>query len=195
MEISNEIITVLRDCDAILIPSGDPIKLLKGTHVRITQALGGDYTLFVNGNLTKISGKDADAIGMKQTVIKPKISDNNLGKPIKEEQIWEQLKTVYDPEIPVNIVELGLVYDLKINNKHDGSYIKIKMTLTAPGCGMGPVIAQDAEDKIKSIPGVKDVLIEIVWEPLWDRDMMTDEAKLQLGMMSVSYTHLRAHET
>ena len=183
MEISNEIITVLRDCDAILIPSGDPIKLLKGTHVRITQALGGDYTLFVNGNLTKISGKDADAIGMKQTIIKTKKSDNNLGKPIKEEQIWEQLKTVYDPEIPVNIVELGLVYDLKINNKHDGSYIKIKMTLTAPGCGMGPVIAQDAEDKIKSISGVKDVLIEIVWEPLWDRDMMTDEAKLQLGMM------------
>ena len=183
MNFSNEIITIERDCEAILIPSGDPIKLIKGTHVRITQALGGDFTLFVNGNLVKISGKDADAIGHTPTILEQNINNNkpsSLG-PIKEEDIWDQLKTVYDPEIPVNIVELGLIYDLKINNEDNN--IHIKMTLTAPGCGMGPVIAQDAEDKIKTIPGVNNVLVEIVWEPIWNRDMMTDEAKLQLGMM------------
>ena len=176
-------IKILRDCDATLIPSGDDIKLIKGTLVRITQALGGDYTLFVNGNLAKISGKDADAIGLKPNIIEQKTTKYKLGEPVQEEQVWEQLRTVYDPEIPVNIVELGLIYDLNINTENDGSFIQIKMTLTAPGCGMGPVIAQDAEFKIRSIPGVKDVLVEIVWEPLWDRDMMTDEAKLQLGMM------------
>tara|TARA_B100001029_G_C15062781_1_gene460105 strand:+ start:23 stop:571 length:549 start_codon:yes stop_codon:yes gene_type:complete len=182
MNDSIDIITIERDCDAILIPSGDPIKLIKGTHVRITQALGGDYTLFVNGNLVKISGEDADVIGKKPIIIK-KIDNNNSGEPIKEDDVWEQLKTVYDPEIPVNIVELGLIYDLKINDDDDGSFVQIKMTLTAPGCGMGPVIAQDAEQKVKTLQGVKDVLVEIVWEPLWNRDMMTDEAKLQLGMM------------
>ena len=183
METSNEIITIERDCEAILIPSGDPIKLLEGTHVRITQALGGDYTLFVNGNLAKISGKDADAIGKEPIIIKQKTINENLNYTVEEEQVWEQLRTVYDPEIPVNIVELGLIYDLNITKNNDGNYIKVKMTLTAPGCGMGPVIAQDAEYKIRTIPGVKDVLVEIVWEPVWNRDMMTDEAKLQLGMM------------
>ncbi len=183
MNPSNELITVSRDCDAILIPSGDPIKLIEGTVVRITQALGGDYTLFVNGNLAKISGKDSDAIGLKQEKIEEVKSDYKPGDPIKEDLIWDQLKTVYDPEIPVNIVELGLIYDLAMETKDEGIFVHIKMTLTAPGCGMGPVIAQDAENKIHSIPGVRDVMVEVVWEPLWDRNMMTDEAKLQLGMM------------
>ena len=183
MDFSKEIITVERDCEAILIPSGDPIKLLKGTHVRITQALGGDYTLFVNGNLVKIIGTDADAIGMKQETTKKPDVNHHPDEPLKEESIWKQLHTVYDPEIPVNIVELGLVYDLEITPKENGDFVHIKMTLTAPGCGMGPAIAHDAEQNIRSIPGVIDVLVEIVWEPLWDRDMMTDEAKLQLGMM------------
>ena len=183
MDFTKETITVGRDCEAILIPSGDPIKLIKGTHVRITQALGGDYTLFVNGNLLKINGKDADAIGMKQE--KPEKPDVNYkpGDPVKEEQVWEQLRTVYDPEIPVNIVELGLIYDLQIKDQKEGSQVHLKMTLTAPGCGMGPAIAMDAEMKIRNIPSVKDVQVEIVWEPLWDREMMSDEAKLQLGMM------------
>ena len=183
MDFSNEIITVVRDCEAILIPSGDPIKLLEGTRVRITQALGGDYTLFVNGNLAKISGKDADAIGMKQEEVEKPVVKFKPGDSVEEESVWKQLRTVYDPEIPVNIVELGLVYNLEITHQDKGYFVKIKMTLTAPGCGMGPAIAQDAEDKIRSIPGVNDVLVEIVWEPLWNRDMMTDEAKLQLGMM------------
>ena len=183
MDITNKTITVERNCEAILIPSGDPIKLIKGTHVRITQALGGDYTLFVNGNLVKITGMDADAIGMKQETAEKLDVKYKPGEPVQEEQVWEQLRTVYDPEIPVNIVELGLVYDLEITPKENGDFVHIKMTLTAPGCGMGPAIAQDAEQKIRSIPGVTNVLVEIVWEPLWDRDMMTDEAKLQLGMM------------
>ena len=183
MEIPNEIITVVRDCEAILIPSGDHIKLKEGTRVRITQALGGDYTLFVNGNLVKITGKDADAIGMKQET-KEKLGVNHKpGDSVKEEQVWEQLRTVYDPEIPVSIVELGLVYDLEITPKENGDFVHIKMTLTAPGCGMGPAIAQDVEDKIRLIPGVNDILVDIVWDPIWNRDMMSDEAKLQLGMM------------
>lgn len=182
MQPSSELITVIRDCEAILIPSGDPIKLIEGTHVRITQALGGDYTLFVNGNLVKISGKDADAIG-KEYVEEKNQPVTDVTKPLNEEDVWEQLRTVYDPEIPVNIVELGLVYDLQIKKEESGYIVNVKMTLTAPGCGMGPVIAQDAEMKIRNISSVKDVLVEIVWEPLWDRDMMSDEAKLQLGMM------------
>ena len=183
MQATNELITVERDCEAILIPSGDPIKLIKGTHVRITQALGGDYTLFVNGNLVKIAGADADAIGKQTVKLGKSAHEHESGKPVEEEQVWEQLRTVYDPEIPVNIVELGLVYDLNIKNNNDGSFVNVKMTLTAPGCGMGPTIAMDAEMKIRNISNVKDVLVEIVWEPLWDRDMMSDEAKLQLGMM------------
>ena len=179
---NSELITVERDCEAILIPSGDPIKLIKGTHVRITQALGGDYTLFVNGNLVKISGADADAIG-KDPEEKKSDVPKTTGEPVQEEQVWEQLRTVYDPEIPVNIVELGLIYDLQIKDQTEGSQVHVKMTLTAPGCGMGPAIAMDAEMKIRNIPSVKDVQVEIVWEPLWDRDMMSDEAKLQLGMM------------
>ena len=182
MHSTSELIVMERDCDAILIPSGDPLKLIKGTHVRITQALGGDYTLFVNGNLVKISGTDADAIGKKPKE-QSKINSSKVEKLVTENMVWEQLRTVYDPEIPVNIVELGLVYDLKILKKEEGSHIHVKMTLTAPGCGMGPVIAKDAEIKINDLSGVSDVIVEIVWEPIWDRDMMSDEAKLQLGMM------------
>ena len=182
MQPASELITVKRECEAILIPSGDPIKLIKGTHVRITQSLGGDYTLFVNGNLVKLSGANADAIG-KDVMEKKENVKNEFRGPIKEKQVWEQLRTVYDPEIPVNIVELGLVYDLQTKNEEEGSNVHVKMTLTAPGCGMGPAIATDAEMKIRDIPGVRDVKVEIVWEPLWDREMMSDEAKLQLGMM------------
>ena len=183
MQPTSELITIERDCEAILIPSGDPIKLVKGTHVRITQALGGDYTLFVNGNLVRISGANADAIGKESVKPEKSAVKHKPDTPVEEKQIWEQLRTVYDPEIPVNIVELGLVYDLTTTTDDDGTVVNVKMTLTAPGCGMGPAIAMDAEMKIRNIPRVKDVQIEIVWEPLWNRDMMSDEAKLQLGMM------------
>ena len=175
-------IKILRDCDSTLIPSGDKITLIKGTLVRITQALGGDYTLYVNGNLVKLSGQDADAIGKK---IKEDVSNANQinNGEYSEELVWEQLRTCYDPEIPVNIVDLGLIYDLsKKGNKKDGYNLKIKMTLTAPGCGMGPSIAQDVESKVMALPGIKDILVEIVWDPVWDRSMMSEDAKLKLGM-------------
>ncbi len=181
----NQLITVNRDCDATLIPSGESITLIKGTHVRITQALGGDYTLFVNGNLVKISGKDADAVGFEAQQDKEIKNDHiDITKIIDEKYVWEQLKTCYDPEIPVNIVDLGLIYDLKLDFfKEKGTAVDIKMTLTAPGCGMGPAIADDAKNKVLQLPGVFDVNIHLVWDPQWNRDMMTEEAKLQLGLL------------
>jgi len=176
----NNFIKISKDCDGILIPSGDQVKLKKGTPVKITQSLGGYFTLYVNGNLVKLDGKDSEAIGQK-------IDVKNIAKGITEfdeKLIWDQLKTCYDPEIPVNIVDLGLIYNLdykKLDN--DKYYINIKMTLTAPGCGMGPAIAADAESKVKGLPFIDDVLIELVWDPIWNQDMMTEEAKLKLGMM------------
>ena len=175
---SNQIITS-RECEGFLIPSGEKIKLKEGTTVKITQSLGGDFTLYVNGNLIKISGKDADVIGKK---ISNEIKDNGPNK-FDEKIIWDVLKTCYDPEIPVNIVDLGLIYDLVYKKmENDKYYINIKMTLTAPGCGMGPVIAQDVETKISNLNFVNDILVEVVWEPLWNQEMMSEEAKLKLGM-------------
>ena len=180
--IDNKIITVTRDCDAVLVPVGDKVKLLKGTKVRITQSLGGDYTLNVGGNLVKISGLDSDAIG-----IDLEIDDTQdfAGITIaNEEMIWDQLKTCYDPEIPVNIVELGLIYKLDIHDEGTNSIsVQIDMTLTAPGCGMGPVIAADVDTKVSSLPGISDVTVNVVWDPVWDQSMMSEEAKLQLGML------------
>ena len=144
-EISKELIKVNRDCDAILVPGGEKVVLVEGTHVRITQALGGDFTVYVNGNLLKISGKDADAIDMKVKEESIKKDNTNSNKQITEEDAWNIMKTCYDPEIPVNIVDLGLIYDLKMNHSKKETEINVKMTLTAPGCGMGPVIAQDVE--------------------------------------------------
>jgi len=175
-----EFIKVARDCDGYLIPSGDKIKLKKGSNVKITQSLGGDFTVYINGNLVKISGKDADAIGQK--FIENKKSIKN--KRFDEKHIWEVLKTCYDPEIPVNIVDLGLIYDLSFKKiKEDIYFINVKMTLTAPGCGMGPVIAQDVETKIENLSFVDDVLVEVVWDPVWNQNMMSEEAKLKLGML------------
>ena len=175
----NDFIKLSRECNAILIPAGDNIKLKKGTLVKITQSLGGNFTLYVNGNLVKLSGNDADAIGQKiEKKITTKIDKFN------ENAIWDVLRTCYDPEIPVNIVDLGLIYNLETQEKSKNSYlIIIKMTLTAPGCGMGPAIAQDVENKINNLSFVEDVLVELVWDPQWNQNMMTEEAKLQLGMM------------
>ena len=182
-EINKELIKVNRDCDAILIPGGEKVVLVEGTHIRITQALGGDYTVYVNGNLLKVSGKDADAIGIKvknDPIKKNKVSSNKI---ITEEDAWDVMKTCYDPEIPVNVVDLGLIYDLKMTDSEQGIKINVKMTLTAPGCGMGPVIAQDVEDKLMGLPNVLNVQVELVWDPVWNQSMMTDSAKLELGML------------
>ena len=176
---NSEFIDVLRECDGYLIPSGDKIKLKQGTKVKITQSLGGDFTLYVNGNLVKISGSDADAIGQKIELKK----DNIGNKHYDEKYIWDVLKTCYDPEIPVNIVDLGLVYDLKSSKTKSDKYnINIKMTLTAPGCGMGPVIADEVDRKINALQDVESVNVELVWEPQWNQGMMSEAAQLELGM-------------
>lgn len=181
---NSEPIQLTRDCDAELIPSGDKLKLIKGEVVKVTQSLGGNYTLFLNGNLVKIRGIDADAIGLEP--IDEGISDieAHAKMDVDETLIWEKMKSCFDPEIPVNIVELGLVYDLRIIPLDTiGNKIEIKMTLTAPGCGMGPSIASDVKYKVSTVPGVTEVGVEIVWEPQWTKDMMTNAAKLQLGIL------------
>ena len=176
----NDFIKIARECKGILIPSGDNIILKKGALVKITQSLGGDFTLYVNGNLVKLSGDDADAIGKK---IEGKKTTQKIDK-FNENAIWDVLKTCFDPEIPVNIVDLGLIYNLETKKKSKELYLVIiKMTLTAPGCGMGPAIAQDVENKINNLSFVEDVLVELVWDPQWNQDMMTEEAKLQLGLL------------
>ena len=176
--IPEESIRLLRDVDAYMIPSGDEVKLLAGNLVKITQALGGNYTVIMNGNMVQITSENADALG-----IEPKEEETAQPKGNLEQQIWDQLKTCYDPEIPVNIVELGLIYDLKIKNSQEGKEVMIKMTLTAPGCGMGPVIADEVDRKVNGLEGVENVSVELVWEPMWNRDMMSEEAQLELGMM------------
>ena len=176
--IPKESIRLLRDVDAYMVPSGDEVKLLAGNLVRITQALGGNYTVIMNGNMVQITSENADALGIDLNEKKPTEMKGDL-----EQQIWDQLKTCYDPEIPVNIVELGLIYDLKINDIPAGKEVLIKMTLTAPGCGMGPVIADEVDRKVNGLKDVESVSVDLVWEPMWNRDMMSEEAQLELGMM------------
>ena len=171
----NESIRLLRDVDAYVIPSGDKVRLLAGNLVKITQSLGGNYTVLMNGNLVQIREENADALGFE--IIK-KDDQNHQGT--LEQQIWDQLKTCYDPEIPVNIVELGLIYDLDIQENND---VSIKMTLTAPGCGMGPVLTEEVDRKVSGLKESNNVKVELVWEPQWNRDMMSEEAQLELGML------------
>lgn len=166
---------ITRDCDALLIPSGVSISIKKGTLVMITQALGNSYTVYVNGNLARVAGKDGDALGL---VILDDFDVNSL-LGSTEDKVWELLKTCFDPEIPVNVVDLGLVYECKIED----NAVEIKMTLTAPGCGMGPVLVADIEQKIRAIKEVTDVKVDLVFDPPWNRSMMSDVAKLQLGML------------
>ncbi len=172
-----ESIRLLRDVDAYMVPSGDEVKLLAGNLVKSTQALGGNYTVIMNGNMVQIRAENADALGIE-------VKDQEKTEPSGdiEKQIWDQLKTCYDPEIPVDIVELGLIYDLSMEDGKTGKKVNIKMTLTAPGCGMGPVIADEVDRKVNGLDGVEDVSVELVWEPMWTRDMMSEAAQLELGM-------------
>ncbi|MCO4812131.1 MAG: putative Fe-S cluster assembly protein SufT [Gammaproteobacteria bacterium] len=179
---TNEPVNLIRDVSAIIIPAGEAVTLHEGTEGFITQALGGSFTVYVEGNLFRISGADADALG-KEPVPPPAIPENATDKDI-ESVIWEQLKTCYDPEIPVDIVNLGLIYRCDIAPLGDGQRsVSVDMTLTAPGCGMGEVLVQDAREKIAVIPTVSDVTVELVFDPPWNVGMMTDEARLQTGLM------------
>lgn len=177
---SNKIVVLNRDAMALLVPTGVPLMLPKGTEVKIMQSLGGSFTVNVYGNLARISGKDADALGCE---IHDPLADLPEDASVKD-KMWVQLHCVYDPEIPVNIVDLGLVYCCEIEKLRDKThYVKIQMTLTAPGCGMGPVIVEDAKKKLLIVPEISEVSIDIVFNPPWDRSMMSDTAKLQLGII------------
>ena len=184
---SDEII-LKRDCEAVLIPAGTKITLQAGEPVVITQALGGSYTVVIHGNMARIEARDADALGEEPPAAAAAAAAEPAAvpdsSPLTEEQVLEKLRTCYDPEIPVNIVDLGLVYDLQIQPlPAGGNRVEIKMTLTAPGCGMGPVLQQDVEAKVSSIPGVKEAGVFLVWDPPWSRDMLSEAARLELGMM------------
>ncbi len=178
-----DITIVKRDVEGTLIPYGQSVTLIPGTEVLVTQALGGSFTLNVNGNLVRIRGEDADAIG-KEEISLPSDHISTDSEGLEKSILWEQLKTCYDPEIPVNIVDLGLVYSLEITPLESGKFhVGVQMTLTAPGCGMGPVIMGDAEQKLRAVPNVEDVDVVLVFDPPWSADMMSEEAKLELGLL------------
>ena len=181
---TNESVTLTRDVEAAVVPAGTKVTLRKDEQAYITQSLGGSYTVVVNGNMFRIDGKDADALGV-QVAAKPAANSGAAATPEQlEKQVWAALKTCYDPEIPVNIVDLGLIYDCKITPMGDGSHqTDVKMTLTAPGCGMGPMLAQDVQNKLLSIEGIDGTNVEVVWDPPWNQGMMTEAAKLQLGLL------------
>ena len=179
---TNESITLERDVTATVIPAGESLTLREGTAGFITQALGGSFTVYIEGNLFRIAGADADALG-KEPVPPPAIPENASDKDI-EDVIWKQLMTCYDPEIPINIVDLGLIYRCDVTALANGQRsVSVDMTLTAPGCGMGEILVQDAQEKIAVIPTVDDVKVELVFDPPWNQSMMSDEARLQTGLM------------
>lgn len=173
-------IEVKRDVEATLIPAGTKVTLQAGTHVSVTQALGTSYTVHVSGNLVRIAGKDGDALGL----VVVEAEDVNQLEGSIEDKVWNLLKTCFDPEIPVNIVDLGLIYACDVipmgMNEHQ---VNVTMTLTAPGCGMGPVLVAEVDEKIRKINDVTDVKVELVFDPPWSRERMSDEAKLQLGLL------------
>jgi probable FeS assembly SUF system protein SufT len=181
------LVVIDRECEATLIPSGDRVMIPAGTDLRVMQTLGGNVTVQSEstGQLLRIDAKDAAVLGDEYAqaaqALEPKPAADGS---FNEEQVWEQLRTVYDPEIPVNIVELGLVYQCKAEPLPDGGHkVDIHMTVTAPGCGMGPVLVEDVRRKVSSVPGVKEAHVELVWEPPWDQSRMSDVARLELGWM------------
>jgi probable FeS assembly SUF system protein SufT len=177
-------IQLTREVSAIQIPSGDSLVLPAGTAVFITQRLGGTYTVATSQGLARISSQDADALGINPDEEKKKQEQAaKLKDAPLEEQVWAQLKGVYDPEIPVDIVNLGLVYDCALEDIDGKTVASVKMTLTAPGCGMGPVIAADAQAKIMTIDGIDDAKVELVWDPAWNQEMISEEGRMKLGMI------------
>jgi len=179
-----EEITFSRSAEAIMIPSGEKVLVPQGAQATITQALGGTYTLITDrGLMVRVSGREVEAIGKTPNEVSD-VKPEEITPEKLEEMVWEQLKTCFDPEIPVNIVDLGLVYLCELSEAEAGGKdVKIKMTLTAPGCGMGPVLASDVKSKIEQLPGVHHADVEVVFDPVWDRSMMSEAARLQLGMM------------
>ncbi len=177
----NEPVVIYREVNAVVVPAGQEVTLKPGQAGYITQALGGSFTLYIDGNLYRLAGADADAIG-KEVLKVPELPQNATDKDVLD-AVWAQLRTCFDPEIPINIVELGLVYECVVLPKADGTRgVDIKMTLTAPGCGMGDILVDDATDKVKMIPTVSEAKVELVFDPPWNQSMMTEAARLQTGM-------------
>src|SRR5438132_4488497 len=173
-----------RDCEAIQIPSGQKTTIPAGTQGVIRQSLGGSYTVATYQGLSRVAEKDLDALGLKkpQTQEAPKTARTD--GEVSEEDVWNQLRQCYDPEIPVNIVDLGLVYDCRLIKKnHAGTRVEVKMKLTAPGCGMGPAIAHDAQSKILSIDGGDEADVQLVWTPPWNQNMISEAGRMKLGMI------------
>jgi probable FeS assembly SUF system protein SufT len=182
---SSEMKILARDVEASVVPVGTKVTLQKGETAHITQSLGGAYTVIVNGNMFRIADKDADALGIEvKAASAATASTGPLTQEELEKKVWESLKTCYDPEIPVNIVDLGLIYDCHLTPIGENNFkADVKMTLTAPGCGMGPVLAQDVQNKLISLEPIDEANVELVWDPPWNQGMMTEAAKLQLGLL------------
>jgi len=177
----NEPFVVNREVKAVIVPAGVEVNLKPGQTGYITQALGGSFTVYMEGNLFRISGEDADAIG-KEPVKPPELPPNATEDDVRE-LAWAQMRTCYDPEIPVNIVDLGLVYDCTVQANEDGTRtVDVRLTLTAPGCGMGDILVDDVKDKIERIPTVREARVELTFDPPWSQSMMSEEARLQTGM-------------
>ncbi len=178
----NEPVILSRDVAAVIVPAGTPITLKQGLAGYITQALGGSFTLYIEGNLYRIAGAEADAIG-KERVQAPELPPNATEADVKE-LAWAQMRRCFDPEIPINIVDLGLVYACDVSANEDGTrQLSVTMTLTAPGCGMGEVLVQDVRDKLEIIPTVSKADVQLVFDPPWSQSMMSEAARLQTGMM------------
>jgi probable FeS assembly SUF system protein SufT len=183
MSSDKDAVVLTRDVQGTLIPNGDPMDLPAGLLVKITHRLGGNFTILTDNGMFRIKREDADALGEEVTEVSSGADDDFEGRP-DEEEIWNQLKNVFDPEIPVNIVDLGLVYSMIVSENEDGKYrVDVSMTLTAPGCGMGPTIAEDAETRIMEVPGVSACKVEIVWDPVWDQEMISEEGRMILGLV------------
>ncbi|QWT18455.1 putative Fe-S cluster assembly protein SufT [Bacillus sp. NP157] len=179
--LSSEPFTLERDCPAVMVPQGETVTLPAGQVGYITQALGGSFTVYVEGNLFRIAGNDADALGKlppKPIELPDDASDEDV-----ERLVWDQLRTCFDPEIPVNVVELGLVYDVSLESTEGTRKAYVKMTLTAPGCGMGDILVDDVRTKLELIPTVAEADVDLVFDPPWNQTMMSDAAKLETGML------------
>ena len=181
------IVTTTRECDARLVPTGDPVTVPAGAFITLTQSLGGTFTIILNGNMARVAGHDADALGLKVEALDFPPSDLPVGQ-IDPEHVWIALRSVYDPEIPVSIAELGLIYDVdipapeKLAETGAEHPVKITMTLTAPGCGMGPVLVEEVKERVLTAPNVTHVEVNLVFDPPWSREMMSEEAQLELGV-------------
>ena len=177
-----EPVLLSRDCEAVLIPEGSPVTLNAGAEVYVTQALGGSVTVNVNGNLARIAHNDVDALGMEVTELPADTAVANSDGSVDTDLLWEQMSTCYDPEIPINIVELGLVYRCDVLPADSGNRVEVDMTLTAPGCGMGPFLIEDVKAKLQLVPNVQEVVVDLVFDPPWNPQMMSEAARLETGL-------------